>query len=312
MSEKLLFIFNPHSGKGQIKNHLLEIIDIFTKSDYAVTVRPTQARLDAYEYIKQHGKEYDRIVVSGGDGTLNEAVKGLMSFDADDRRCLGYIPAGTTNDFAATLNIPKNMIHAAEIAANGRPFRCDIGTFNDRTFNYVAAFGAFTDVSYDTPQEIKNTLGHMAYVWEGIKRLSNLQSYRVTIKYDGGEITDEIFLCIILNATSVGGILSTERLMSVDLCDGLFEMIVFRQPTNILEFQSVLTGLMKGEASSEGYLIVKSSRFEFISAENIKWTLDGEYGGEMSHSVIQVLPSAMSFIVEDNKSPEALNEPQKD
>ena len=304
---KLLFIFNPHSGKGQIKNYLLDITDIFTKAGYDVTVRHTQAQLDAYNYIRLHGDEFDRIVVSGGDGTLNEGVKGLMTFEKDKRKALGYIPAGTTNDFASTLNIPKNMPKAAEIAAYGTPFRCDIGDFNGTTFNYVAAFGAFTDVSYDTPQEIKNGIGHMAYVWEGIKRLSSLPSYHVKIKYDGGEINEEVFLCIIMNATSVGGIISTEKLMNVNLCDGLFEMIVFKQPTNLLEFQSVLIGLMKGEASGEGYFTVKSSRFEFISEENIKWTLDGEYGGEPSHSVIQVLPSAMTFIVDGNKIPQVLN-----
>ncbi|MGN0106553.1 MAG: diacylglycerol/lipid kinase family protein [Hominilimicola sp.] len=300
---KMLFIFNPRSGKGQIKNYLLDIIDIFTKAGYDVTARPTQAQLDAYDYIHRHGDEFDRIVVSGGDGTLNEGVKGLMTFDAKNRKALGYIPAGTTNDFASTLNIPKNILKAAQIAAGGTPFRCDIGSFNDTTFNYVAAFGAFTDVSYDTPQEIKNAIGHMAYVWEGIKRLPSLTSYRVKIKYDDGEIDDEIFLCIIMNATSVGGIISTEKIMNVNLCDGLFEMIVFRQPTNMLEFQSVLIGLMKGEASGDGYITVKSSRFEFTSEENIKWTIDGEYGGEASHSIIQVLPSAMTFIVDDNKLP---------
>ena len=230
-----------------------------------------------------------------------------MTFDRESRKALGYIPAGTTNDFASTLNIPKNMLKAAQIAADGAPFMCDIGDFNGTTFNYVAAFGAFTDVSYDTPQEIKNAIGHMAYVWEGIKRLSSLPSYHVKIKYDGGEIDEEIFLCIIMNATSVGGIISTERLMNVNLCDGLFEMIVFRQPTNLLEFQSVLIGLMKGEASGEGYFTAKSSRFEFISDESIKWTLDGEYGGEMSHSLINVLPSAMTFIVEDTQSLKELN-----
>ena len=304
---KLLFIFNPHSGKGQIKNYLLDIIDIFTKAGYDVTARPTQAQLDAYDYIRLHGYEFDRVVVSGGDGTLNEGVKGLMTFDAESRRPLGYIPAGTTNDFASTLNIPKNMLSAAQIAAGGTPFKCDIGDFNGTVFNYVAAFGAFTDVSYDTPQEIKNAIGHMAYVWEGIKRLSNLSSYHVRIKYDGGEIDGEVFLCIIMNTTSVGGILSPERLMNVDLCDGLFEMIVFRQPTNMLEFQSVLISLMKGEASGEGYFTVKSSRFEFRSEEDIKWTIDGEYGGEATNSVIQVLPSAMTFIVNNNNLPKELS-----
>lgn len=301
--KRLLFIYNPFSGKGAIKSFLSDILNAFTNTGYDVTVRPTQAKLDAYDYIRLHGDEFERIVVSGGDGTLNEAVRGLMTFPSSERTELGYIPAGTTNDFASTLHIPKNMLTAAKVAANGIPFKCDVGSFNGTTFNYVAAFGAFTDVSYDTPQEIKNVIGHAAYVWEGVKRLSSLQSYNVNIKYDEGEINDEVFLCIILNATSVGGVLSTEKLMNVDLCDGLFEMIVFRQPTNLLKLQSVLTGIMKGESSGEGYTIVKSSRFEFTCKENIKWTLDGEYGGEKAHTIIEVLPSAITYIVDSEKLP---------
>lgn len=299
MNKKLLFVFNPHSGKAQIKNHLLDITDTFTKAGYDVTLRPTQEKLDAYNYIRAHANEYDRVIVSGGDGTLNEAVKGLMSFSPENRRSLGYIPAGTTNDFASTLNIPKNMPEAADVAVNGEEFKCDIGRFNDKTFNYVAAFGAFTDVPYDTPQGTKNALGQMAYLLEGIKRLTNLPSYRVNIKYDGGEIFEEIFLCIVLNATSVAGIHTAGKRLDVDLNDGLFEMLVFKQPTNLIDFQSILTGLMKGEKS--GYSIIKSSRFEFTCEDNIKWTLDGEYGGDPSHAVIEVLHSAMAFIVDKNK-----------
>lgn len=301
MSKKLLFIFNPRSGKAQIKNNLLDIIDIFTNAGYDVTVRPTQARLDAYEYIRQNGSQYDRLVVSGGDGTLNEAVKGLMTFDTDNRIPLGYIPSGTTNDFASTLNIPKNMLDAAYNAVNGSEFKCDTGRFCDKTFNYVAAFGAFTDVSYDTPQETKNTFGHMAYIFEGIKRLSSLPSYNVKIRYDGGEFEESVFLCIVMNTTSIAGIHNTNVLPNVDLNDGLFEMLVFKQPTNILEIQNVFTGLMKGEACCDGYSVIKSSHFEFECQENIKWTLDGEYGGDPSKAVIDVIPSAMTFIVPDEK-----------
>ncbi len=294
---KLLFVYNTRSGKGLIKNCLSDIIDIFTRAGYDVTARPTQSRLDAYNYIRAHGGEFCRIVVSGGDGTLNEGVKGLMSFEKEKRVPMGYIPAGTTNDFASTLNIPKDMTEAARLAAGGAPFDCDVGNFNDRTFNYVAAFGAFTDVSYDTPQEFKNLIGHAAYVWEGIKRLPSLTSYRVSIKYDGGEINDDVFLCAIMNATSIGGIVSTEKFVDVNLSDGLFEMIVFRRPTSPIELQSVITGLLKGKMSGSGYSIVKSSHFEITSDEDVKWTLDGEYGGEVKNAVIDVLPSAITFIV---------------
>ncbi len=295
--KKLLFVFNPLSGKGLIKEHIAQIIDIFAKADYEGCVRPTQCENDAYEYIRRHADSFDRIVVSGGDGTLNEAVKGLTTYETSNRKPLGYIPSGTANDVASTLGIPKNMIDAARIAVYGTEFKCDIGQFNEKTFNYVAAFGAFTEVSYDTPQIAKNTLGHMAYFWEGIKRLPTLASQRVKIKYDGGVIEDDIFLCMVLNATSVAGIDTTGKIMNVELNDGLFEMLVFKRPTNIFEFQSVLSGLIKGETTGEGYVIVKSSHFEFTSDNDIKWTLDGEYGGLYKHTEIKVLPSAITYII---------------
>lgn len=301
MAKKLLFIFNPRSGKAQIKNNLIDIIDIFTRAGYDVTVRPTQARLDAYEYVRQYGSEYDRLVVSGGDGTLNEAVKGLMTFDKSIRVPLGYIPSGTTNDFASTLNIPKNMLDAAHTAVNGSEFKCDTGSFCGKTFNYVAAFGAFTDVSYDTPQGTKNTFGSMAYIFEGIKRLSSLPSYDVKITYDGGKLEERVFLCIVMNSTSIAGIHNANMLSNVSLNDGLFEMLVFKQPTNILEIQNVFAGLMKGEACCDGYSVIKSPHFEFECQENIKWTLDGEYGGDPSKAVIDVIPSAMTYIVPEEK-----------
>lgn len=297
LSKKLLFIFNPHSGKGQIKNHLLNITDRFTKANFDVTVRPSQAPLDVYNYVKSNGNKFDRIVVSGGDGTLNEAVRGLMAFPPEKRVPIGYIPTGTTNDFATTLKLPKNISKSTEIAADGKLFKCDVGKFNDTTFNYVAAFGAFTDVPYDTPQETKNILGHTAYVLEGMKRISSLPSYDVKIKFDNGEFKENVFLCMILNATSVAGLHNTKQLSNVDLTDGLFEMLVFKRPTNILEFQTILLDLMRGETSGDGYSFIKSSHFEFECNDEIKWTLDGEYGGNPKNITVDVIPSAITLLV---------------
>lgn len=300
MRKKLLFVFNPYSGKGQIKNHLLDIADKFTRAGYDTIVHPTQGKLDAYNYITQTDETFDRIVISGGDGTLSEVVKGIMTYPAEKRPSLGYIPTGTTNDFATTLKLPKNIDKATDIAINGSLFKCDIGSFNDTTFNYVAAFGAFTDVPYDTPQETKNILGHTAYVLEGMKRLSSLPSYRVKIKFDGGELEENIFLCMILNTTSIAGLHKAKQLSNVDLNDGLFEMIVFKNPTNILDFQAILRDLVRGEASGDGYFFVKSSYFEFECDDNIKWTLDGEYGGNPKNAMIKVIPEAISLIVGGN------------
>lgn len=297
MPKKLLFIFNPHSGKGQIKNNLLDILNIFTHAGYDVTARPTQAPMDAYVYVTQNGKTFDRIVVSGGDGTLNETVKGLMTFSASARPPLGYIPAGTTNDFAAALNIPKNMIAAAQIAAGENSFKCDIGRFNGEYFNYVAAFGAFTDVSYETPQSVKSILGHGAYVLEAIKRLPSLSPHKVTIRHDSGISQENVALCIVLNSTHIGGIHADGKLEDISLNDGLFELLVFKHADNIMDFQSTISGIMKGEQSGKGYMILKSSKFDFESDSEIEWTLDGEYGGREQKASIEVIPKAITYIV---------------
>ena len=168
--KKLLFLFNPHAGKAQIKNKLLQIVDIMVKGGYDVTIYPTQAREDAFRMVYDRAAEFDRIVCSGGDGTLDEAVSGMIL--SGNKIPLGYIPAGSTNDFANSLKIPKDMVKAAEIAISGEPFACDVGMFNEEPFVYVAAFGIFTAVSYKTSQEWKNILGHAAYILEGVKSLT--------------------------------------------------------------------------------------------------------------------------------------------
>ena len=170
--KKLLFIFNPYSGKAQIKNKLLEIVDIMVKAGYEVTIYPTQARADALNLVQKRAKKYDLVVCSGGDGTLDEAVSGMML--SEKKVPLGYIPAGSTNDFANSLGIEKEMRLSCLTAVHGTPFPCDIGRFNDDTFVYVAAFGLFTEVSYQTPQQLKNILGHAAYILEAFKRYSVL------------------------------------------------------------------------------------------------------------------------------------------
>ena len=169
MKKRLLFIFNPKSGKAQIKNKLCEIIDTFVKGGYEVVAHPTQGAGDAYEKTKELAPEMDLVVCSGGDGTLDEVVSGLM--ECEERIPLGYIPAGSTNDFANSLDIPKNMEKAAKDIIEGKLYSCDVGVFNKRHFIYIAAFGIFTDVSYETDQHLKNVLGHLAYLLEGSKRI---------------------------------------------------------------------------------------------------------------------------------------------
>ena len=185
----MLFIYNPRAGKAMIKSHLLDIIDVFTKGGYEVTVHPTQARMDATNVVLQKAKGYDLIVCSGGDGTMDEVVTGMLQLDK--KIPIGYIPAGSTNDFARSLRISNDMVKAAKEIVDGRFYPCDAGRFNDNYFIYVAAFGLFTDVSYQTKQAMKNVLGHLAYVLEGTKRLFNVPSYRLKVSHDGETIEEE-------------------------------------------------------------------------------------------------------------------------
>ena len=203
MKKKLLFVFNPCSGKAQIKNQLLDIVDTMVKADYEVTIYPTQCAGDAKEKVEAYAGNYDLVVCSGGDGTLDEVVTGMMQCKA--KVPLGYIPAGSTNDFASSLGIPKDMEKAAKVAVTGKPFPCDVGLFNEDYFVYVAAFGLFTEVSYKTSQEWKNVLGHAAYILEGAKCLHDIPSFMMQVEYNNMRIQDEFIYGMITNSTSVGG-----------------------------------------------------------------------------------------------------------
>ena len=222
----------------------------------------------------------------GGDGTLSETAAGLLALPQPP--LLGYIPSGSTNDCAATLRIPQGYKPAAELAAGDTPpLKWDIGTLNDRPFVYVAAFGAFTEVAYDTPQELKNTFGHLAYIMAGIASLPSITPYHLKLEYDGQTIEDDFFYGMVCNTYSVGGIknLPTDR---VDLNDGLFEVILVRKPMNIFDIGAGLQALLRpGAAEESGALLsFHAARLRFLSEKPIPWTIDGEYGG--SHEVNEV------------------------
>ena len=203
MAKKLLFIYNPRSGKAQIKYKLNDILETFVRAGYEVTVYPTLKTGDAGELVKNRDQDYELIVCSGGDGTLDEVVTGMMQ--SGRRTPIGYIPAGSTNDFAGSLGLPKSMLRAAQVAIEGKDFPCDVGSFNDDIFVYIAAFGIFTDVSYETDQEMKNILGHMAYILEGMKRLPSVRSYPMKVSYKGCTIVDDFIFGMVTNSRSVGG-----------------------------------------------------------------------------------------------------------
>ena len=281
--KKLLFVVNGHSGKGQIKNKLLDIIDIMIKEGYHVQVHTTQGREDATKVVREQAKYYDLVVCSGGDGTLDEAVTGMMQSEV--RTPLGYIPAGSTNDFANSLEIPKDMIQAAKTAVLGVPFSCDVGEFNGDYFIYVAAFGIFTDVSYATSQELKNTLGHVAYILEGAKRLHTIKSYHMRVEYDGNEIEGDFLLGMITNSTSVGGFKNMTG-KDVKLDDGMFEVTLIHKPKNIIELNTIIASLTNLKDETDLIDSFRADSVKFYSEEEISWTLDGEFGGD--HKEVQI------------------------
>lgn len=281
--KKLLFVVNGHSGKGQIKNKLLDIIDIMIKEGYHVQVHTTQEREDATKVVREQAKYYDLVVCSGGDGTLDEAVTGMMQSEV--RTPLGYIPAGSTNDFANSLEIPKDMIQAAKTAVLGVPFSCDVGEFNGDYFIYVAAFGIFTDVSYATSQELKNALGHVAYILEGAKRLHTIKSYHMRVEYDGNEIEGDFLLGMITNSTSVGGFKNMTG-KDVKLDDGMFEVTLIHKPKNIIELNTIIASLTNLKDETDLIDSFRADSVKLYSEEEIPWTLDGEFGGD--HKEVQI------------------------
>ena len=296
MKKKLLFIFNPCSGKGQIKNKLMEVIDIMVKAGYEVTVHSTQDREDAMQKVKSEAKNYDLVICSGGDGTLDEAVTGMMQ--SEKKVPLGYIPAGSTNYFANSLKIPKDIVKAAHVAVEGRKFPVDVGYFNGDSFIYIAAFGLFTDVSYQTSQELKNVLGHAAYILEGAKRLHNITSYKMRVEYDGNIIEDEFAYGMITNSVSVGGFKKLTG-KNVLLDDGLFEVTLIRMPKNPVEWNEILSCLANLKDDSDLIYTFKTDCVKFLPEDVIPWTLDGEFGGEHKNVIVKNVHQALEIMVKN-------------
>ena len=283
-NKKMLFIYNPRAGKAKIKSNLLDIIDIFTKAGYEVTAYPTQAKGDGQRAVRERKTEYyDLVVCSGGDGTVDEVVSGMMQ--CEKKTAIGYVPAGSTNDFANSLKIPKNMLSAAQVIVGGNTFGCDIGTFNDDFFVYIAAFGVFTDVSYETRQDIKNVLGHMAYILEGMRRLSAVRAYKMKVESEELTVEGEFLFGMITNSVSVGGF---KRITGkyVQLDDGEFEVTLIKKPSNAMELNLIMASLINRNINTDCMYCFRTASLRFTSEDEIAWTLDGEFGGK--HTCVDI------------------------
>ncbi|MBE5921657.1 MAG: YegS/Rv2252/BmrU family lipid kinase [Lachnospiraceae bacterium] len=294
--KKLFFIYNPFSGKATIRAHLSDIVEIFAKAGYRTEIHPTQSRLDAKKRVMELADDYDLVVCSGGDGTLNEVVSGLM--EAESITTLGYIPSGSTNDFATSINLPKEVKQATETAVNGEIHVVDVGKFNERYFVYVAAFGALAEVSYSTPQDMKNVLGHSAYIVEGVKRLTSMKARHMKVTYDEGEIEGDFMLGLITNSKSVGGFKGITG-KDVDLSDGLFEVTLIRKLKSPIDIQQIVE-YFTGTYSKKNDCIqnFKTSELRIEADDALEWVLDGEYGGCVKEAEIKNIHHALKIMAE--------------
>ncbi len=294
--KKLLLIVNPKAGKSGYKLGFADVMLTLSEGGYDTTVRFTEGRGDATRFAAQHAKEFDTVACVGGDGTLSEVVAGLMQ--VPNPPPLGYIPLGSTNDVANTLGLPKNAVEAARVIVEGEPRPFDVGGFqNDAFFTYVAAFGAFTEVSYATPQNEKAHLGYLAYMLRAAGALPKLESIHTKIEYEGGVIEGDVLYGGVSNSTRVAGVVKLKKDL-VSLSDGMFEVLLVPTPKSLADFTRSATGLLGQKYDGVNVILIQSSNLTVTFDKPIAWTRDGEDGG--AHQVVHLCnhPSAVQIIVE--------------
>jgi len=296
--KRLYFIYNAGAGKALVKDRLCDILDMFTKAGYEVTVHPTQAARDAVSAAGYAcAEEYDLLVCAGGDGTLNECIEGVMNSYTPVP--IGYIPAGSTNDFAKSLGVPRGILNAVQWILDGSPVACDIGSFNDRFFTYIVAFGAFTNVSYETSQALKNKIGHSAYLFSGVMSLNTIKDYRLRIEHCDTVFEDEFAYGMVSNTSSIGGLFS---MSDFKLDDGIFEVTLIKRPTNPIQLQRALSFLIskdKNEANTDCVTYFRTSSIKITSLDEtpVTWTIDGENGGNSKTNSISNNHKAVVFMI---------------
>ena len=281
--KKMLFIMNPFAGQRKANRCLAEIITVFNRADYEVIIHMTAGSGDATRIAREKAAEVDVIVCCGGDGTFNETVSGILASGVDVP--VGYIPAGTTNDFASSLKLPTNPLAAAQNIAEGEPEAYDIGSFGGRYFTYVASFGAFTKSSYATPQSVKNALGHTAYVLSGISELTQIRKEHVRLEMADRVVEDDFIFGAICNSTSVGGILTLDPKV-VDMSDGKFEVMMVRAPKSLAEITECIQSLQSQKYNCNMITFCSTDKITIISDPKMSWTLDGEH--EPGHEEVVV------------------------
>ncbi|MBO7729792.1 MAG: diacylglycerol kinase family lipid kinase [Lachnospiraceae bacterium] len=303
---KVLFVYNPNAGKGRILHHLDEVVNIFEQEGFQVALYRTKGPLDGKREVQENIDVFDRIVCSGGDGTLSEIVSAMMELPEEKRKPIGFIPTGSTNDTGKSYHIPGQVTEAMKVAAGGVPFETDIGSMNDSFFTYVASFGKLSAVSAFTPQEAKRIFGYGAYLGEGIKALVEMESYLLKIEYEdeSGQIhkvEGDYYLGMVTNTLSVGGFSGITG-NTVDLHDGLFEVALLKRPENILDFNKQVINMFLSPDKDQSNEVVskfKAKRLRFTSDADVQWVIDGEDGGKHKDVDIQIHPKAVRIMVKE-------------
>ena len=291
--KKLLFIVNPRAGKTKSTAPLFDAVAAFSRAGYLVRVFVTEAGGQARDIAAKWGGQYDLVVCAGGDGTLNETISGLMQLE--QRPPLGYLPNGSTNDFAASLHLHTTVETAARAVAGGIPYSLDIGRHNDRYFAYVASFGAFTRSSYSASQAAKNALGHFAYILEGLGDLDSLRPYRCAIDADGEHFEGDFIFGAVCNSTSLGGLVKLDP-KHVSMDDGTLELLLLRMPKTALDLQNLITAMTRMQYDYPGVIFRHVKNVVLTTNENISWSLDGEYAASAPRVEIQCLPGAIELV----------------
>ena len=298
--KKAYFLVNLVAGKAVINKKLGKVIDIFVKEDFEVTVHTTQSGDDAAVqavYACENG--YDLLVVTGGDGTLSQCLQGVMG--CGKKLPIGYIPAGSTNDFAKSLGIPSDQFKAARLITKGRPALCDVGGFNGGYFSYVAAFGAFTNITYETSQKVKNVFGHAAYIAGGAAHLGSIKAKPMRIQYEGNTIEGNFVYGMVTNTASVAGMINMKNFL---LDDGIFEVTLIRKPKNAAELGKTALALLKNDMTDKNIVFFRTNEVTVtnLSDKPFSWTRDGEYGGEEMVNHICCHKMAVPFMVRGKKN----------
>ncbi len=303
MAKRMLVVRNPKAGSFLSQNAFLEAAGVIFKDDsFNVYVYSTTGRGDATRIAREEGPGVDRIVAFGGDGTLSEVINGVMHLPQRERPELGYIPAGTTNDFASGVGLSRNIVKAAETVLTGVPEPLDVGQFGEgRYFSYVASFGSFTKASYSAPQDMKNALGYAAYLLEGLRSLADIRSIPLKVTADGKIYENEFIFGAISNAMSVGGVMkySDEQ---VNLSDGLFEVLMIRTPKNLTEIQSLLADMANRNYTESPHILYQKAREVRVESEQpLAWTVDGEAGGETLEVTVRNCRRAIQILTPKEK-----------